>query len=319
MGITDLRELAVIEPIDYDELEGATAAVDAFNWLHRYLSIVVQYTDRDIYTRDGTEVPNLIGLVRGLPKFFEHGLFPVFVFEGHHVELKEAELEQRRERRRTAEQRAERAAAAGDEIEAARYRSQAQRITAAIERTTRELLDILDVPYLDAPTEAEAQAAHMARENDVDYVISDDYDCLLYGTPQTVRQFTTKGDPECMDFEATLEHHGISWGQLVAIAILCGTDYNDGIRGVGPKTALREIKDGGNLEAVLDRRDAEIANADRIRDLFIHPTITDDYAIDPSMSPDLEGAWDYVTDTWGIPGDEIDTSFDRLRSTLESV
>jgi len=320
MGLSDLRDIAVITPIEYDELSGATAAVDAFNWLHRYLSIVVQYTDREVYrTADGTEVPNLVGLVQGLPKFFEHDLFPVFVFEGHHIDLKEPELEARRQRRREAETRAEEAEAEGREIEAARYRSRAQRMTSAIERTTRELLDHLDVPYLDAPTEAEAQAAHMARAGDVDYVISDDYDCLLYGTPLTIRQFTTKGNPECMDFEATLETHELTRDQLVAIAILCGTDYNEGIHGVGPKTALEEVKEYGSLAAVLDRRDVEIVNADRIRDLFLNPTVTDDYHLERSMAPDFEAAWDYVTDTWEIPGEEIDTSFDRLRRTFRTA
>ncbi len=318
MGISDLRDLAVILPFGYDELNGASAAVDAFNWLHRYLSIIVQYTDRSVYTtEDGTEVPNLIGLVQGLPKFFDHGLLPVFVFEGKAIALKEPELAARLERRLAAEELAEEAEAAGDEIEAARLRSQAQRIIPAIEQTTRELIDRLDIPYLDAPTEAEAQASHMARIGAVDYVVSDDYDCLLYGAPLTVRQFTSKGEPECMDFEATLEAHEINHEQLVAIAILCGTDYNEGIHGVGPKTALSDIKKFDTLSAVLDHRGAEIPHAERIGELFLNPDVTDRDEIDRSIEPDLDGAWDYVTEKCQIPDGEIDTSFDRLRNSID--
>ena len=317
MGISDLRELAVIHQIEYDELAGSIVGVDALNWLHRYLSIVVQYTDADVYTTDdGTEVPNLIGIVEGLPKFFEHGLYPVFVFDGAVIGLKEGELQERQERRRTAAERAEKARERDDEIEAARFRAQAQRVTAAMERTTLELLDLLDIPYLEAPTEAEAQAAHMAQSHSLDYVVSDDYDVLLYGAPLTIRQFTSKGNPECMDFEATLEKHAITWEQLVEIAILCGTDYNEGIYGVGPKTALAEIKEYGDLEAVLERRAVEIQHTERIRELFLHPAVTDEYDFDRSMTSDIEAAWTYVTETWEIPENRVEKHFERLKNSL---
>ena len=91
-----------------------------------------------------------------------------------------------------------------------------------------------DVAYVNAPAEGEAQCAHMARhDQEVDYAGSDDYDTLLFGAPFTLRQLTSKGDPELMDFAATLETHDLTWEQLVDAAILMGTDFNEGITGVG--------------------------------------------------------------------------------------
>ena len=250
MGNADLRQLAVVEDVSFDDIGGGVVAVDAHNWLYKYLTTTVRFTRGDAYTTsDGTEVPNLIGVTQGLPKFFEHDLTPVFVFDGRVVGLKDEEVASRREER---EEREERLEAARGPLEAARLDSQTQRLTDVIHETTRELLSLLDVPVVEAPAEGEAQASYMARVDDgVDYVGSDDYDCLLLGAPDTLRRLTSEGGPERMDFRATLEEHGITWEQLVDVGILCGTDFNDGLHGYGPKTALKAIRERGDLWAVL--------------------------------------------------------------------
>ena len=318
MGIADLRELAVTSPIDVAELGGTTGAVDAFNWLYRYMTITVRYTDPEEYTtREGTEVPNLIGITRGLPRFFESRFFPVFVFDGTPTSLKQKELVERRARRQEAAAQAEAARKRGEMRDAAQYQARAQRITRPIRRTTEELLELLDLPFFEAPSEAEAQAAHMARTDHVDYAVTDDYDVLVYGAPRTIREFTSEGPPECMDLEATLDKHEITWEQLVDVAILCGTDYNEGIRGIGPTGALAEIKQHGDLETVLARLDETIENADRIRDLFLHPGVTDEYEFEPTCTPDLCAARSFLVDEWEIPESAISRAFERLEANRD--
>ncbi|MFB6201856.1 MAG: flap structure-specific endonuclease, partial [Halorhabdus sp.] len=184
MGNADLRDLAVIEPLAFDELAGSVVAVDAHNWLYRYLTTTVKWTSDDVYTTEtGTEVANLVGVVQGLPKFFEHEVTPVFVFDGAVTDLKDDEIQRRREQRERYEADLEAAREEGDAIAVARLESRTQRLTDVILDTTRELLALLDVPVIDAPAEGEAQAAHMARQGDVDYVGTEDYDALLFGAP----------------------------------------------------------------------------------------------------------------------------------------
>ncbi|MGM0606672.1 MAG: flap endonuclease-1 [Halobacteriota archaeon] len=317
MGNADLRSLASISEISFEELEGSTVAVDAHNWLYRYLTTTVKWTNDSIYTTaEGEEVANLVGVVQGLPKFFEHDIVPVFVFDGGVTELKDDEVARRREKRQTAEARLEAAKERGDAIEAARMEARTQRLTAVIQRTTRELLDLLDVPYIDAPAEGEAQAAYMNRIGDADYVGSEDYDTLLFGAPRTLRGLTSKGNPELMELEATLAAHEISYEQLVDVGILCGTDFNDGVRGIGPKTAIKLIKEHGDLFSVLEVREAHVPNADRIRELFFDPPVTDDYAFDTSIEPDLAAAKRYVTDTWEVDPDEVARGFERIEASV---
>ncbi|MEZ3115563.1 flap endonuclease-1 [Halobaculum sp. MBLA0147] len=315
MGNADLRDVAVIEDVSFDDVSGVVA-VDAHNWLYRYLTTTVRFTADEAYTTaDGREVANLIGIVQGVPKFFEHDLTPVFVFDGGVTDLKADEVERRREQREAAEERKEAAEARGDAVEAARLDAQTQRLTDTIQETSRELLRLLDVPVVEAPAEGEAQAAHMNATGTADYVGSEDYDVLLFGGPCTLRQLTSSGDPELMDLAATLDRHEITREQLIDVAMLCGTDFNEGVSGVGPKTAVKLVREHGDLFGALRAEDAEVANADRVRSFFRDPPVAD-VSVDTSVTPDVDAAREYVVAEWGVAADEVDAGFDRIEDAL---
>lgn len=317
MGNADLRQLAAIEEVPFADVEGSVVAVDVHNWLYKYLTTTVQWTSDDVYTTAaGTEVANLVGVVQGLPKFFEHDLTPVFVFDGGPSELKADEIAERREAREKLEDQLEDAREAGDATEVARLDSATQRLTDVIQETSRGLLERLDVPVVEAPAEGEAQAAHIAKRGDADYVGTEDYDALLFGAPVTLRQLTSKGNPERMRLEETLDDLGLTREQLVDVAILCGTDFNDGVHGYGPKTALKAVREHGDLWRVVEAEDVVVENADLVRELFFNPNVTDDYAFDTTISPDVDAAKAYVTDEWGVPADEVARGFERIDEGL---
>jgi flap endonuclease-1 len=319
MGNADLRQLAHIEDVAFGDLTGSVVAVDAHNWLYRYLTTTVRFTRSGAYTTaDGEEVANLIGIVQGLAKFLESDVTPVFVFDGGVSGLKADEVAERREQRERYEAELE-TARERDDVTAAEIstlESRTQRLTEVIQTTSRELLELLDVPVIEAPAEGEAQAAHMARRDHVDYVGSEDYDTLLLGAPLTLRGLTSKGDPELMDFEATLDEHDLTWEQLVDVAILMGTDFNEGVSGVGPKTAVKLIHEHGDLWGALDAREAYVEGADRIRELFLNPDVTDDYEFSEEIDPDLAAARAYVTEEWEVPEGEVERGFERIEEAV---
>ncbi|MGM0388866.1 MAG: flap endonuclease-1 [Natrinema limicola] len=316
MGNAALRDIAVIEEIPFDDIEGVVA-VDAHNWLYRYLTTTVKWTDSETYTTaDGTEVANLVGIVQGLPKFFENDVTPVMVFDGGPSELKDDEIESRREQRRSYEEQLETAREEGDAVAVAQLESRTQRLTPTIQETSRQLLRLLDVPIVEAPAEGEAQAAHMAKRGDADYVGSEDYDALLFGAPRTLRQLTSKGDPELMDLEATLDHHDLTLEQLIDAAILIGTDFNEGVSGIGPKTAISAITEHGDLWSVLEARGDHIEHGDRVRQLFRDPNVTDDYEFETTLKPDLPAAREYVTEEWEIDEGEVARGFERIEESV---
>lgn len=320
MGNADLRQLAVIEEVPFESVAGTTIAIDAHNWLYRYLTTVVRFTASNAYTTlAGKEVANLIGIVQGLPRFFEHDVTPVFVFDGAPSELKADEIEDRRESRERREEKLKEARERGDAAEIARLDSQTQRLTDVIQRTSRELLERLDVPIVEAPAEGEAQAAHIARQGDADSVGTEDYDALLFGAPVTHRNLTSQGDIERMELEATLERHGLTYEQLVDVAILCGTDFNEGVRGFGPKTAVEAIREHGDIHAVLTDHEADVPGADRIQQLFLDPPVTDNYAIDETPEPDLDAAREYVVEEWGVTPGEVERGFERIEEATSQA
>jgi flap structure-specific endonuclease len=315
MGNAALRDVAVLRDVPWDDVAGSVVAVDAHNWLYRYLTTTVKFTGDAAYTTaDGTEVANLIGATTGLAKLLEHDLTPVFVFDGGVTALKDEEVERRREQRERAEEQRQAAAERGDSVAAARLDARTQRLTDAIHETTRGLFDRLDVPYVEAPAEGEAQASYMARRGDADYVGSEDYDTLLFGAPETLRGLTSSGDPELMSLAATLDAHDLTWEQLVDVGILCGTDFNDGVDGVGPKTAVSAVAEHGDLWGVLDARGEHVPNADRIRSLFLDPPVVDDYAFDDDVAPDVDAARAYVTEEWEVDPDAVARAFERVET-----
>jgi flap endonuclease-1 len=312
MGNADLRDLAAIEDVSFAELDGSVVAVDAHNWLYRYLTTTVKWTASEAYTTSaGEEVANLVGVVQGLPKFFEHDLTPVFVFDGAVADLKSDEVERRREQREQYEADLEDAREREDPVAVARLESRTQRLTDTIVETTRGLLDLLDVPVVDAPAEGEAQCAHMAGRGTVDYAGTEDYDALLFGAPLTLRQLTSSGDPELMDLSATLAAHDLTREQLVDVAILCGTDFNEGIRGIGPKTAVSLVGEHGSIYSVLEARSEEIPHVDRIRGLFLDPAAVD-VTPETEISPDVTAARAFVVDTWEVDPSEVARGFERI-------
>ncbi|PSQ12772.1 flap endonuclease-1 [Halobacteriales archaeon QS_5_70_15] len=319
MGNADIRQLAHVEDVPFEDLSGSVVAVDAHNWLYRYLTTTVRFTRSEAYTASGDEeVANLIGIVQGLPKLLEGDVVPVFVFDGGVTELKAEEVAERREQRERYEAELEDAREREDAsaAEISTLESRTQRLTDVIQETSRELLSLLDVPVIEAPAEGEAQAAHMARRGDVDYVGTEDYDALLLGAPLTLRGLTSKGDPELMDFEATLADHDLTWEQLVDVAVLMGTDFNEGISGVGPKTAVKLIHEHDDLWGALDAQGAYVEGADRIRELFLNPDAADDYEFDTAIDPDVAAARAYVIEEWEVPKGEVERGFERIEEAL---
>src|SRR4030095_4458909 len=132
------------------------------------------------------------------------------------------------------------------------------RLTREMVAEARELLRLLGIPTIDAPGEGEAQAAFMAARGARGAAASKDYDCLLFGAPRLLRFLTISGKeflpstasfrpitPELIDAVRMLQHYGVTREQLIDLAILVGTDFNEGIKGIGPKKALKLVLDFG--------------------------------------------------------------------------
>lgn len=290
MGV-ELGDIFTKHEIEISDLTGKIIAVDAYNTLYQFLSIIRQRDGDPLMNSKGEVTSHLSGFLYRTTNLIEAGIKLIFVFDGKPPALKARTLEARAKTRNKAMQRWHDAVAAGDE-DAFKYAQASSHVKGNMVEDAKALLSYMGLPVIQAPSEGEAQVAHMVLSGDADLAASQDYDSLLFGSPGVIRNLTVTGKrklpkkniyidvkPETLFLEEGLISNEITKEQLVDIALLIGTDYNPGIKRVGPKTALKLIKEYGNIEAVLAHLGQNIENMFKIRDFFLYPEVISDYSL----------------------------------------
>jgi flap endonuclease-1 len=304
-------------PVGFESLSG-TAAVDGNNALYQFLTIIRQPDGTPLMDQRGRVTSHLSGILFRTATFLEKGVRPVFVFDGKPAELKQATIDARRKIRDEAGEKWKEALARGDEAEAYKQARSSSRVDESIVTSSQELLSLLGIPFIRAPGEGEAQAAHMAEKGDVRYVISQDYDTLLFGAPALVRNLTVSGKrkirgrtvsvvPERIVLADLLKGLSLSREELIQIGILVGTDFNAGVDGIGAKTGLKIVRNGEFVAKLKEKLPG--FSPEPVLDLFLHPAVTDDYSLSWGR-PDVEGIRKMLCDGY-------DFSPDRVNKALE--
>lgn len=289
MGVV-LTPIVRPQPLGAAELRGRTLAIDAHGELYQFLALIRLRDGTPLTDGQGRITSHLSGLFfRTTRLIAEHGVHPVFVFDGTPPPEKSAEIARRRAIRENFERARQEALERGDEAQAYAKATMTSRLTREMAAEARELLRLLGLPVVQAPSEGEAQAAHLARTGAVWAAASKDYDTLLFGAPRLLRFLTVSGReflpsqnrfrplvPELLDLARQLEHWGISHEQLIDLAILVGTDFNEGIKGIGPKKALQLVRTHGRIEDMpAGIRDA-VGDVSGIRQIYLSPPVIDE-------------------------------------------
>ncbi|MBN2336630.1 flap endonuclease-1 [Candidatus Bathyarchaeota archaeon] len=295
MGVL-LTPIIVKKTVTLDDLKGRSFAVDGFIVIHQFLALIRLRDGTPLTDSEGRVTSHLVGLSFRTTKLVsEYGMRLVFVFDGVPPVLKRREVEKRRDAKRKAEEEYREAVSRGDMATAYSKAVMTGRLTRQGLDDAKRLLDLLGIPWVQAPGEGEAQAAYMAARGDVWASNSRDYDSLLFGAPRLVRYLTIGGEewlpskgrarrlePEFIELDVFLSELGISREQLVDLSILVGTDFNDGVKGIGPKTALKLIRKHGSIEMLPEETLAKVPETyPAIRRIYLEPDVTPDYDAAP--------------------------------------
>lgn len=287
---------ALIEPtcIELTDMSGKTVAIDAYNTIYQFLSSIRQPDGRPLHDTHGRVSSHLSGILYRTANLIEAGIEPSFVFDGKPHELKADTLDGRRERREKAKEEWKEAIEEGDIKKAFSKAQQTSSMTSEISTSSKELIGHLGLPIIQALSDGEGQCAYMCAKGDVWASASQDFDSLLFGASTLVRNITMTGrrkmpgrdqykevKTEVIYLEEFLGTLGVTREQLVDMAILIGTDFNSGIKGIGPKRSLKLIKEHGNIEHVLAHIKEEIPEYQDVRDIFLNSPNSDDYEISP--------------------------------------
>ncbi|PMB76166.1 MAG: flap endonuclease-1 [Candidatus Bathyarchaeota archaeon] len=326
MGV-NLRDLVPKKIVRLEDLSGKSIAIDAYNALYQFLAIIRQPDGTPLKDTMGRITSHLSGLLYRTSNLVEMGIKPIYVFDGTPPTLKEVEIKRRMKAKEEALIKYEQALKEGKIEEARMYAQATSRLKDYMAEDSKKLLDLMGIPWIQAPSEGEAQAAHIVKRGDADYCASQDYDSLLFGAPRLVRNVTISGKrklpsknvyieviPEVVELESVLRECNITYEQLIDVGILIGTDFNpEGVKGLGPKTALKLIKEHGSIENAMPYlKNAEFpVEPQRIREIFLHPKVTDNYKIE-WKEPDIEGIVNFICR-------ERDFSEDRVRKAVEKM
>lgn len=324
MGV-NLSDLTEPKSMEMEDLRGKKVAIDTYNIVYQFMSAIRQPDGYPLCDSKGRTTSHLTGLLHRTASLIEAGIEPVFVFDGKPHPLKQATLDGRKERREKAEQEWKDAVERGDMKTAHTKAQQTSRMTDEVKESAKELIRYMRLPIVDAPSDGEQEAAYICRRKDVWATASQDFDSLLFGTPVLLRNLTMTGrrkvpgkdiyreiKTEVIDSEEFLRNLGISREQLVDMCILMGTDFNTGIKGIGPKKALKLVRDNGDLESVLRKIGEDIPDYQEIRGIFLDYEGSDDYSVEHGPL-DRQAVVDMLT-SYDFSADRVNSALDRIES-----
>ena len=330
MGL-DLKPLVVREKTKLESFASKIVAIDAYNAIYQFLAIIRGPDGAHLSDSSGRVTSHLSGLFYRNINFLSLGIKPVYVFDGKPPSLKSAEIERRRQIKKDATIKYEKAISERNFEDARKFAQQTTVMRDTMVEDSKRILSLFGIPYINAPSEGEATAAHMTKTGQAFASASQDFDSILFGAKRLVRNFTNSGrrkipnrntyieiEPELIETEKTLKELGLTQEQIVDVGILIGTDFNpDGFTRIGPKTALKMIKEHSSLEKIpqIQEQLAEI-DYQEIRKIFLEPKIAKISEVNFGKI-DYDGILKYLVDERSFSPDRVQTSLNRLRKSIE--
>lgn len=330
MGL-NLKELVVREKTKLESFSNKVIAIDAYNAIYQFLASIRGPDGMQLTDAEGRITSHLSGLLYRNINFLSLGIKPVYVFDGKPPSLKTAEIERRRQIKKDATVKYEKAIASGDLAEARKFAQQTTSMKDGMVDESKEILGFFGIPYIDAPSEGEATAAHLTNTGQAYASASQDFDSILLGAKRLIRNFTNSGrrkipnrntyieiEPEIIETKKTLESLQVTREQLVDIGILIGTDFNpDGFERIGPKTALKMIKQYSRLEDIPQiQEQLQSIEYEQIRKIFLEPVVADVKEI-VFDEVNFEGLTNYLVKERSFSEERVQSSLNRLKKALE--
>jgi len=333
MGL-QITDIVPKKEIEISDLRGKTIAVDAFNVIYQFLSTIRQPDGTPLQDSKGRITSHLSGLFYRNIHLLQNGIKLVYVFDGKHPELKRKTHEKRQEAKDISREKYEEAVKAEDIGGMGKYSRSLVRLDEEKINESKELLKAMGIAVVQAPGEGEAQASYICKKGEVYAVASQDYDCLLFETPLLIQNLTlakkrktvsgyVEIKPQLIELKNVIGELEINQEQLITIGVLSGTDYNPGgILGIGPKKALKLVKEHKTAETVFkffesDEKFKEKVWFDwkEIFELMKNPDVDKNYKIEfPKMD---FGKIKSILMDHEFSEERIESQFDKLREVKE--
>ena len=319
MGVK-LKNIIEPEEINFKDLKGKTVSIDAFNTLYQFLSTIRQADGRPLSNVNGNITSHLSGILYRNSSMIEKDMKPIYVFDGTPSKLKQETINQRRQIRQDSEKKWKEALAKQDTAEARKYAMRSSKLSPYIIESSKKLLTMMGIPYVEAYGEGEAQAAYLVANGDAWAVASQDYDCLLFGAKRVVRNLAINsnlGNLEYYNLKRVLSELDITREELIDMGILIGTDFSEGLKGVGAKTALKLAKKGELKSKLAKLQEESTHDISEVREIFLNHNVNTDYKI-KWKKPAKDDIIDFLCSEHGFSQDRVSKACDKLKNLNSS-
>ena len=330
MGL-NLKDLIVKEKTTLEAFSTRVIAIDAYNAIYQFLASIRGPDGLQLMDSQGRVTSHLSGMLYRNVNFLSLGIKPVYVFDGKAPSLKAAEIQRRKQIKKDATIKYERAIAEGNMEDARKFAQQTTSMRDGMVKESKKLLECFGIPYIDAQSEGEATAAHLTNTGQAYASASQDYDSILCGAKRLVRNFTNSGRrkipnsntyidvvPEVIQTQKVLDALGLTREKLIDVGILIGTDFNpNGFERIGPKTAIKMIRKHSRLEDVPQiQEQLQKIDFEQIREIFLNPKVTDVNEI-VFEEVDYEAITGYLVKERSFSNDRVNSTLNRLKRALE--
>ncbi|MGL4669074.1 MAG: flap endonuclease-1 [Methanobacteriaceae archaeon] len=320
MGVK-FKDIVNPQNINFKDLNGRIIAIDAANSIYQFLSSIRQRDGTPLMDDNGNVTSHLSGILYRTSNIVEKGIKPIYVFDGKSSHLKRDTINKRINVREESEKKWKESLEKGDIEEARKFAVRSSRMSSYTIESSKKLLEFMGIPYVQSFGEGEAQASYMVANGDAWAVASQDYDCLLFGAPKIIRNLTLSGnlsDLEYMELKKTINALDLTRKQLVDLALLVGTDFNEGIKGIGAKKGLKLIKTHETAEKALESINEELvvtgdATINDLRNIFLEPNINTKYEI-KWKSPENDKLTEFMCDVHNFSVDRVLSASKRMKS-----
>ncbi|XP_014554551.1 hypothetical protein COCVIDRAFT_104673 [Bipolaris victoriae FI3] len=340
MGIKHLYQLIdehTPEAVKKGEIKnqfGRKVAIDASMSIYSFL-IAVRSDGQQLMNETGETTSHLMGLFYRTMRMVDNGIKPLYVFDGAPPKLKSGELAKRFQRKTEAQAAAEEAKETGTAEDVEKFSRRTVRVTKEHNAECQRLLKLMGIPYIVAPTEAEAQCAALAKGGKVYAAASEDMDTLTFASPILLRHLTfseQRKEPILeIHLDKVLEGLEMDQKQFIDLCILLGCDYLDPIKGIGPSTALKLIREHKDLEGVVEHIKSQSSKKLTIPDdwpfadarlLFLEPDVLPADAPECDFkweAPDVEGLVKFLVEEKHFNEDRVRNGAAKLQKNMKTA
>jgi flap endonuclease-1 len=232
--------------INFNDLEDKVIAIDASLILYQFL-IAIKSND-DLKNKDGKITSHIYAIIIKVLTYIKKKIYPIFVFDGKPPEIKTKTLQYRNQLKQKALDKLEDTNNILSEDDKIKMQKRSLKITEEQVLECKEMLNILGIPYIESPSEADSQCAYLVKEGIAYAVISEDMDLLTFGTTKLIKGFNNK--LEMYDLNIILKELNITYNEFIELSILFGCDYCTTIKKIGIKKAYELILKHKNIESI---------------------------------------------------------------------